>query len=79
MNTALSFLTPTEEWPEVNPLLAGYFSQLMSSLLQYKKKEFSEFLLTKEGVLESFIGQIGNQSISDFIVKLINASETVSR
>jgi len=51
----------------------------MSSLLQYKKKEFSEFLLTKEGVLESFIGQIGNQSISDFIVKLINASETVSR
>lgn len=77
---ALAFLTDLEEGEtEVNALLAGYFTQLMGSLLKFNRKKLSEYILTKEGVLESFISQIANQSISDFLVKLINESETASR
>jgi len=57
LKIALAFLTDFEEGEtEVNALLAGYFTQLMGSLLKHNRRGLSEYILTTEGVLESFIG-----------------------
>jgi len=54
---------------EVNPVLAGYFSNLITCLHKYKKYEMMKFLL-KTKYFSTIIDHIYDQSIAELLTKL---------
>ncbi len=76
MDHIFTFITEASSSEELNSVLTGYFSKLISSLINYKRKDFLQYFFHKENLLESLLKHIYDKSISDLVVKILNNSET---
>ena len=76
LDHVFTFITEVVPGEEINPLLSGYFCKLVTSLLNYKKKEFLSYFFNKQGLLEAILSHLYDKSLSDLVVKILNNSET---
>ena len=67
------FLADFNEEPELNPVLAGYFSKLIACLLKHKKFELQKYIFQSKH-LKSLIDHLYDTSIADLLVKLLSSS-----
>lgn len=74
LDYTFTFITQHNPSEELNPLLAGYFSKLINSLLNYNKKKFHSYLYNTPGLMGQLINFIGNKSISEFVTKVLQLS-----
>ena len=58
----------TEE--RLNPVLSGYFSKLVSSLLRSRKKEMVDYI-NKENIFDLLLNHIYQDSISELVNKVL--------
>ena len=76
LDHVFTFITEADPKEEINTLLSGYFCKLVTSLINYKKKEFLAYFFNKKGLLEALLSHLYDKSLSDLVVKILNNSET---
>jgi len=62
--------------PPLSPLTASYICRVAAVLLQRKVSESFAYLKTKETIVKSFLTHIGNASVNELLLKLIQCEET---
>ena len=62
---------------ELNPVLSGYFSKLFQVLVGNKPREVFTYVYQHPVVLHNFIKHIYDKSISEILVRLLNASDNM--
>ena len=66
-----TFITNHNKEEELNPLLCGYFSKLMTNLLNFNKKQFHRYVFNTPNLMTQIISYMSNKSISEFITKIL--------
>ena len=65
--------------PEVNPVLSGYFENVIKALFSSKKQELLTYLFKNQEHIDNLLKHTYNQSISDIVVALLQMEEDPSK
>jgi len=64
-----------EKDPPLNSLLSSYTSRVATVLLQRKTPEMITYLKQKQEVVQTFLKHVGNASVMDFLLKVIQSDD----
>ncbi|KAG9352443.1 hypothetical protein JZ751_020857 [Albula glossodonta] len=61
--------------PPLNPLLASFFSKVLSILISRKPEQIVEFLQKRDDFVDLIINHIGTSAIMDFLLRMLTCIE----